>query len=185
MLHPDKFATHYSEKQRCRYLCPEKGCPACDVEIRLTEHVYLPVWDAQNRRIAILTFDTREDGPARKILAFLETHRERLADVVAVIKCTGNGKFTIMAHEPLPETDRGAQECEDFCNGLEAGTIDLRDVVNRLTVEEISRLPEVEEKSKPVVGAPVAPATDNSDSVAAGGPVGAPVDPDDNDAGEA
>jgi hypothetical protein len=172
-LHPGRFASHRDDEKKIIYLCPGEGCPACSAGVRASEHVYLPVWDVENRRVTVLKFDTRPDGPARKVLAFLKTYRDQLADVVAVIDCKGdgNGTFTITAHTPLPETDRGALACRAFCDGLEVGAIDLSDCVKRLTVEEITALPSVERRAVRLVGSPVAPA------VAASGTVGDPVAP--------
>src|SRR6516162_5272160 len=70
-LHPDRFASHFDEGKRIHYLCTGEECPACLIGVRATQHIYLPVWDAQNRRIAVLKFDTRPDGPARQLLSFL------------------------------------------------------------------------------------------------------------------
>jgi hypothetical protein len=162
-LHPDRFASHREEDKRNSYyyLCPGKDCPACLVGDRATEHIYLPVWDPQNRRIAVLRFDTRPDGPARLLLSFLKSYQDQLADVVAVLDCKGDGKgtFTITAHRPLPETDRGVLHCRAFCDGLEAGTIDMRGCVRRLSQEEIMALPSVRRRVTPLIGDPVAPTT--------------------------
>src|SRR4051794_16384323 len=86
----EQLASHYDEAERS-YLCLGEGCPACGAGVRSTKHVYLPVWDAQNRRVAVLKFDARSDGPAARILAFLRRYKDRLADVVAVIVCRGRG----------------------------------------------------------------------------------------------
>jgi hypothetical protein len=160
-LHPDRFASHRDEDKKVVYLCPGEDCPACLVGVRPTQHIYLPVWDAQNRRIAVLKFDTRPDGPARPLLSFLKHYQDQLAEIVAVIDCKGDGKgtFTITAHRPLPETDRGALLCREFCEGLEAGNIDLRVCVRRLGPEEIAALPSVRRRVTPPIGDPVAPTT--------------------------
>jgi hypothetical protein len=131
----------------------------------------LPVWDAQSRRVAILKFDTRPDGPARKILTFLKTYQDRLADVIAVVECKGKGEFTITAHEPLPETDRGALACQAFCQGLEAGTISLDSCVKRLQADEIAKLPSVSRRTARVVGGPVAPTAPKPEPSVVGSPV--------------
>jgi hypothetical protein len=155
-LHPDKFATHYDDDQGS-YHCPGEGCPACAVGLKPTEHVYLPVWDAQNRQVAVLKFDTRPDGPAAKVLGFLRTYREQLTDVVAVVDCQGKGNFSITAHKPLPETERGALACQAFSQGLESGTISLRCCAKQLTGEEVAKLHTVQGRAARVVGEPVAP----------------------------
>jgi len=134
-LHPEIFASHYDETARTAYQCLGHGCPACAAGVRATEHIYLPVWDAQGRRVAVLKFVARGDGPGTKILHFLSTYKEQLADVVAVFRCEGKGRFTVTAHRPLPETDRGALECEAFCRALEAGTASIRACVKRLSEE--------------------------------------------------
>jgi hypothetical protein len=169
-LHPKKLVSHYDDAQG-QYLCLGPECPACAAGIRQTEHIYLPVWDAQSRRVAVLKFDTRLDGPAGKILAFLKAYRDRLADVVAAVECQGGGAFTITAHEPLPETDRGALACEAFCQGLEAGTISLDSCVKRLPAAEIARLASVSRRSARVVGGLVAPTPAKPAPGVAGGPV--------------
>src|SRR5262245_9306502 len=69
-LHPEKFLSHYDEGSKTQYLCTGTGCLACEAGVRATEHIYLPCWDVQNRRIVVLKFDTRADGPARPILQF-------------------------------------------------------------------------------------------------------------------
>src|SRR5262245_7429652 len=89
-LHPEQFASHFDETEK-QYLCLGGDCPACQAGVRANEHVYLPVWDAQFRRVAVLKFDTRPGGPAAKILRFLKTHQERLAEIVAVFQCAGGG----------------------------------------------------------------------------------------------
>jgi hypothetical protein len=150
-LHPEQFASHFDEAEK-QYLCLGDGCVACKAGVKSTEHVYLPVWDVQNRRVAVLKFDTRPDGPAAKILPFLKTHRERLAEIVAVFQCAGGGAFTITAHKPLPETDRGALECQAFADGYEAGAIDMRDCVKRLQPEQVQGLPSVKRLATPLVG---------------------------------
>lgn len=157
-LHPDKFSSHFDEAGRSSFLCIVEDCPACAAGLRATDHVYLPVWDAQNRRVSVLKFNTAENGPAEKILGFLATYKDQLADVVAVINCEGGGQFTITAHRPLPETDRGALACEAFAQGLESGAISLRGCVKRLTAEEVAKLPGVEGRCKPVIGPAVPPA---------------------------
>jgi hypothetical protein len=100
----------------------------------------------------VLKFDTRPDGPAARLLPFLQHHKDRLADVVAVIDCHGRGEFTITAHEPLPQTDRGALECKAFADGLESGAIDLRNCVQRLGPDKVAALPSVKRLATPVVG---------------------------------
>jgi hypothetical protein len=157
-LDPDQFATHYDEDARGAYLCLGAACAACAAGLRATEHVYLPVWDAQNRRLAVLKFDTRDNGPAATLVPFLRTYQAQLADIVAVVSCRGRGEFTIVAHAPLPETDRGALACQAFAQGLENGAITLRSCVRRLTAEQIADLPAVRKRATPVVGAAVAPA---------------------------
>ena len=176
-LHPERFASHRDDEKKVVYLCPGGGCPACAAGLRATEHVYLPVWDVENRRVTVLKFDTRPDGPARKILGFLKTYQDQLADVVAVIDCKGdgNGTFAITAHTPLPETDRGALACKAFCDGLEAEAVDLRGCVKRLNDEEIAALPSVRRRAVRLVGDPVAPVAPAA--VAASRPVGGPVAP--------
>jgi hypothetical protein len=155
-LVPDRFASHYDKPGRFRYFCLGDGCPACDAGDRATTHIYLPVWDAQHRRVAVLRFDDRPDGPVGKILAFLEAYRDRLAEVVAVFTCRGAGEFSIAAHEPRPETDRGVAACKEFCLALESGAIDLRDCVRRLDAAAIAALPSVRAMEPPPVGPPVA-----------------------------
>jgi hypothetical protein len=157
-LTPDRFGSHYDEEGKSAYLCLGEGCPACGAGVRATDHVYLPVWDAQNRRVAVLKFHTGDNGPAEKILGFLKTYREQLADVVAVVDCEGGGQFSITAHKPLPETDRGALACEQFVRGVERGAITLRSCVKRLTAGEVARLPGVEGRAKPAIGPAVPPA---------------------------
>jgi hypothetical protein len=172
-LTPARFRSHYDEAGRCAYHCLEADCPACAAGVRATDHVYLPVWDVQNRRVAVLKFHTAEDGPAEKILGFLQSYRQQLAEVVAVLECAGRGQFTIIAHQPLPETDRGALACEEFARGLESGAVSLRACARQLTAEEIARLPGVKGRGAPVIGAAVAPAAPAR--VAAGAVVGKPV----------
>jgi hypothetical protein len=91
----------------------------------------------------------------------LKRYQDQLADVVAVIDCKGDGKgtFIITAHRPLPETDRGVLPCREFCEGLEAGNIDLRVCVRRLGSEEIAALQSVRRRVTPPIGDPVAPTT--------------------------
>jgi hypothetical protein len=89
-LKPAKFASHFDEDARS-YLCLGNGCPACGAGLKLTEHVYLPTWDAQNRRVAVLKFDTRPEGPAQKVLSFLTAYKDQLADVVAVVAARAGG----------------------------------------------------------------------------------------------
>jgi hypothetical protein len=170
-LHPKKLLSHYDEDSKTQYLCLGQECPACAAGLRATEHIYLPVWDAQCRRVAILKFDTRSDGPAGKILTFLKTYRDRLADVIAVVDCKGKGEFTITAHEPLPEIDRGALACQAFCQGLEAGTISLDSCVKQLQAGEIAKLASVSRRTARVVGGPVAPTTPKPEPSVVGGPV--------------
>jgi hypothetical protein len=156
-LHPDRFASHYDDDQGS-YQCLSEGCPACKTGLRPTEHIYLPVWDLQNRRVAVLKFDTRPDGPAQRILPFLKLYRDKLVDVVMVVDCAGKGNFTLTARAPLPETDRGALACKAFCDGLKAGVIDLRSCVRRLTAAEVAALASVRKKAVPLVGDAVPPA---------------------------
>jgi hypothetical protein len=158
----EQFASHYDDDEKY-YLCLGEGCcPACKANLRATEHVYLPTWDALSRRVAVLKFLIQPDGPAAKILPFLKRYKDRLADVVAVVECKGKGEFAIAAHEPLPETDRGALVCREFCEGLEDGTIDLRDCVKRLTPEQVAALASVKKRLTPVVGRVVTTATNPS-----------------------
>jgi hypothetical protein len=170
-LVPDKFASHYDDDAKS-YLCLGDGCPACGAGVRATDHVYLPVWDAQNRRVAVLKFDTRPDGPAQKVLSFLTDYQHQLADVVAVVDCKGRGEFTITARELLPETDRGALACQEFCRGLEAGTVSLHSCVKQLKAEEVAQLASVKRNATPLVGATVAPGA--PPPAAAGGPAPPP-----------
>jgi hypothetical protein len=155
-LVPDKFASHFDQDVKS-YQCLGDGCPACDAGVRATEHIYLPVWDAQNRRVAVLKFDTRPEGPAQKVLSFLAAYKGQLADVVAVVDCKGRGEFAITAHQPLPETDRGALACAELCRGLQAGTVSLRACVKQLKSEEVAQLASVRRNTTPVVGDTVAP----------------------------
>jgi hypothetical protein len=158
-LCPDKFGSHFEESQRSSYQCPGEGCPACAVGLRATDHIYLPVWDVQNRRVAVLKFHTGDDGPATPILSFLKTYQNQLADVIALSECKGGGKLMISAHQPLPQTDRGALVCENFVRGLENGTISLRNCVKRLTAAEIAQLPGVKSRgTPPALGSEVPPA---------------------------
>jgi hypothetical protein len=166
-LHPEQFPSHFDEEEGYYFCAGATGCPACKVGLRATEHVYLPVWDAQNRRIAVLKFDTRLDGPAARLLPFLQHHKDRLADVVAVIDCHGRGECTITAHEPLPETDRGALECKAFADGLESGAIDLRDCVKRLSPDKVAALPSVKRLATPVVGGVFRPQPERTPAPAA------------------
>src|SRR5205823_11752749 len=117
------------------------------------------------------------EGPARLILGFLKLYQDQLADVVAVLDCAGDmkGTFTITAHRPLPETDRGVLACRAFCDGLEAGTIDLRACVRRLGPEEIAALSSVKRRVTRLVGDTVAPI---AVEVTPPSPVGEPVAPD-------
>src|SRR5262249_40270152 len=148
--HTKKFASHYDDEKR-HYLCLGDECPACAAGVKATEHIYLPVWDAQNRRVAVLKFDTPADGPARGILAFRTTYKGQLADVVAVVDCRGKGEFTITAHQPLPECDRGALVCEAFCQALEAGSLSLTSCVKQLNAAEIRKLNPVKRRATQVV----------------------------------
>ena len=152
-----KFKSHYDADSRKSYLCLEDNCPACQAGLKTTEHIYMPVWDVQNRHVVVLRVDSRNDGPARRIAQFVETYRSTLHDVVAVIDCLGDqkGSFTITAHKPLPEADCGALACQAFCKALEAGTIDLRDCVQRLSTDAISSLPSVKKSFTKLVGDPV------------------------------
>jgi hypothetical protein len=157
-LYPEMFDSHH-DKEKGSYLCLGDGCcPACDAGIKKTEHIYLPVWDVQSRRVAVLKFDTRPDGPARTILPFLRLYKSQLAEVVAVLDCRGGGDFTIIAHELQPETDRGALACKQFDDSLEAGTINLRRCVSNLSAQEIGNLKSVKQAMVPVVGKQVMPA---------------------------
>ena len=160
-LHAEQLATHYDDDEKA-YLCLGEGCPACRAHVWVSEHAYMPVWDAQCRRVAILKFDTRPDGPASKILPFLRHYKDRLADIVAVVESRGRGEFNIAAHEPLPETDRGALACQAFCEGLEDGAIDLRSSVKRLTPEQVAALASVKKRLTPVAGKVVTTATNPS-----------------------
>jgi hypothetical protein len=160
-LHPEQFASHF-DKQEGAYLCLGEKCPACKAGDKATMHVYLPVWDAQNRRVAILKFDTRPDGPAVKILQFLQHYQNHLANIVAVIECKGRGEFSIIPCEPLPETDRGALACQAFSEQLEAGTIDLHSCVKRLTPKQIVALASMKTRLAPVVGKKFGSAAGNS-----------------------
>ena len=158
-LAPDQFSTHYADDGRFKFVCPGDGCPACAAGLRATEHLYIPVWDVENRQIAILFFHLGPDGPASQILQFLKTYRDQLADVVASIECEGRGKIRISAREVLPETDCGAIECEGFCRGLESGALSLKSCVRQLSADEIAALPEIRRKSVPRVGGLVLPKT--------------------------
>lgn len=156
-LHPDHFGSHYAEEERFKFHCLGDNCPACAVGLRATEHLYIPVWDLANRRIAVLSFHTGPDGPAAPILQFLKTYRDQLAEVVAFIEGEGRGKIRITAREVLPETDRGAVECAEFCAGLESGAITLRNCARQLSADEIEALSEVKRKVAPRVGGLVLP----------------------------
>jgi hypothetical protein len=148
-------SSHYEEIERFSYHCLSDNCPACLAGIRPTEHVYLPVWDAQNRRIGVLKFHTGENGPAPRVLEFLRAYHEQLADVVALIRCEGKGMISITAHTPLPETDRGALTCEAFCRAVEAGIINFCSSAKQLSAEEMATLPSVKRNLHPVVGDPL------------------------------
>jgi hypothetical protein len=178
-IYPEKFSSHYDQDRKFSYLCLGDDCLACLAGVKATEHIYMPVWDVQNRRIVALRFDARPEGPARRILPFLQNYRNRLSEIVAVFDCEGrDGEFTITAHTPLPSTDRGALECREFCEGLEAGTVDLRNCVRRLTSDEIGELPSVNEASVrpvPLVGDEVMP--DLLGGWDGSVPVGDPVEP--------
>ena len=158
-LKPDQFSTHYDSQGRYSFECLGDSCPACAAGMRRTEHLYLPVWDVENRRIAVLHFGLGPEGPASQILHFLKTYRDQLADVVAVIDCHGQGKVSLSARAMLPETDRGAIKCEEFCAGLESGAVKIRDCVRKLSAEAIAALPGVKRKSKPLFGDLVSPKT--------------------------
>src|SRR5262245_59109867 len=73
-LHPERFDSHFDQDEKS-YHCLGEGCPACAAGIKATSHVYLPTWDALNRRVVVLKFDTRPDGPASKLLPFLKIHK--------------------------------------------------------------------------------------------------------------
>ena len=157
-FHPGHFGSHY-DKDEGSYHCLGDECPACKAGVKLTEHVYVPVWDVLNRRIAVLKFEMSKGGPAAKIVPFLETYKDRLADIVVVIDCKGRGEFSLTAHEPLPETDRGALECKGFCEAMEAGAIDLRDCVKQLKPAQIAALRSVKKLAFPLVGRMLPPGT--------------------------
>jgi len=152
-----KFASHFDPDTRKSILCLDATCPACKAGLKRTEHIYLPAWDVQNHRIVVLRVDSRNDGPARQIAQFIETYRPKLHDVVAIMDCKGDGHgtFTITAHSPLAETDRGALACKAFCDGLEAGAINLRDCVQRLSAEDMAKVASVKKLSAKLVGGPV------------------------------
>jgi hypothetical protein len=156
-LQPELFPSHYDEDAGS-YLCPGAGCPACAVRVRATEHVYVPVWDVENRRVAALKFVPQGDA-ANRIFDFLQTHQDRLADIVAVFDGRGKGAFTITAHEALPETDRGALTCQAFADDLKAGRTSLRSCVKQLDGEAIARLGSVRHRLVPVIGPAVGPST--------------------------
>ena len=168
-----KYKAHYDSDVRKSYMCMGLECPACAVGLKPTEHIYLPVWDVQNRRIVVLRVDSRNDGPARKIALFVTTYLDKLHDVVAVIECRGDskGSFTITAHDPLPQTDRGVLACKDFCDSLIAGAINLQDCLLRLSAEEVGKLATVKNLSVRLVGSPVGPSTSTSPDSATAGPV--------------
>jgi len=153
----DQFSTHYDNQTRARFECLGDSCPACSAGLRPTEHLYIPVWNVETGTIAILYFHLGPGGPAQQILQYLKTYQNQLSDVVAVIDCHGQGKVSISAHELLPETDRGAIACQEFCAGLESGAVDIRSCVRKLSKEAIAALPEVKRKSKPLVGTVVPP----------------------------
>ncbi len=157
-LVPAKFASHYDDVKKAHYLCPGAGCPACAVGLRVTEHVYLPAWDAQSRRVVVVKMAAAGDA-LRELVSVLKLYRDKLADVVAVVDCLGDGKVRVTAHDPLPETDRGATACAAFAAGLEADTVDLRDCVRRLAPEQIAALPAVKQRGAKLVGGVVPPAT--------------------------
>jgi hypothetical protein len=123
----------------------------------------------------VLKFDTRPDGPAGKILTFLRTYQNQLADVVALVDCRGRGEFSITAHAPLPETDRGVLACKSFCDALEAGAVSLRSCVKNLGVAEIAKLRSVVRLAKPPIGGPVAPAPATPGTVATAAEPSAPT----------
>lgn len=153
----EQFATHFLESSRSRFECLGEDCPACASGLRPGEHIYLPAWDLKNRRIVILYFTLAPDGPAPRVLQFLATYREQLSEVVAVIESEGRGKVRITAHAALPETDRGAIECSNFCQGLESETICIRSCVERFPADVIAALPEVKAIRKPLIGGVVMP----------------------------
>lgn len=157
-LHPDQFASHYDGPKKVTFLCSGEACPACKLGHKSTAHIYLPCWDVQNRRIVVLKLDTRPDGPAPKIAEFLALYKDQLATIVSVLKCAGGGAFTLTAHQPTPETDRGSLVCRDFCAALEQNPDILKRCVTQLTEQEILELPSVKQLAPPLVGNVVAPA---------------------------
>src|SRR4051812_12772463 len=66
-LDAEQFASHYVGAGKSSSLCTGGGCPAGGGGVGATEHASLPVWDVMNRRVAVLKFLTKEDGPAGKI----------------------------------------------------------------------------------------------------------------------
>src|SRR5262245_20743249 len=59
-LYVKKFPSHYDDEKRS-YLCLGDECPACAAGVKATEHIYLPAWDVQNRRVGVVKFDVRVD----------------------------------------------------------------------------------------------------------------------------
>lgn len=153
----EQMATHFEDEGRFRYQCLGDTCPACRVGITRTEHLYIPVWDVDNRRISILYFHVGADGAGPVLLQFLTLYKDQLADIVARIQCEGRAQIRISAHELPPESDRGAIECAEFCAGFDAGTVTLKDCARQLPVAAIAALPTVKKKSRPSVGNLVRP----------------------------
>ncbi len=175
--HGEKFRSHFEEERGARgfYGCLGENCPACAAGVKATEHFYIPVWDVRNRRVAVLRFDARLDGPAAKVGDFLAAYQDRMGEVIAEIVCDGlgRGNFTITARKALPETDLGAPACAEFCARLDKGGVDLGQCSRGLTAAEVAALPSVRGRSLPALGEEVLPARSAPRPPPAGG-TGAP-----------
>jgi hypothetical protein len=160
--HGVKFRSHFEEEREARgfYRCLGEDCPACAAGVKATEHVYIPVWDVRNRRIAVLKFDARPDSPAVKVLEFLAAYQEQMGEVIAEIVCDGlgRGSFTITARKAPPETDLGVPACTEFCARLDKGEVDPGECSRALTAAEVAALPSVRGRSLPALGEEVLPA---------------------------
>jgi hypothetical protein len=127
----------------------ESDCPLCRIGRPVDSRDLLPVYDPDERAVAVLPVSPNVRPQALRpqlvpVLKRVQTG-ERLA---MVVRRVDQYRFDVAAH-PLPEgVDDGSEVIAAFTEAVEAGTVRLSDAYPRTSAEVLRAIPEVAEALK-------------------------------------
>jgi hypothetical protein len=141
-----RVPTHYCNSTAVReYIhCAGSGCLFCRLGRQVEIRDLLPVYDAIDRVVSVLSISPslRPHALRPQLMPILQRLKERSRLLVGITK-PEMARFVVTTYDLPPDADDGASAISSFVEQFEAGRIDLGSVISRLTAAELATIPEI------------------------------------------